>query len=108
MEDHQITAASYKPFQLQTYKAGIKDVILEVPRFINPGEDIKKAIKRRMNLCKPKALSRKFPKSFSSTADYFRQYKAINSAACLEFTNLSFSGFAMNEGPEVVYSEVDE
>lgn len=85
------------------------DELVKREVFIKPGEAPEKAIKRFMGRLKPKAAARSFPKSFKSTEDYFAQYARLNPwAACLEFTNLSTSGFAVPQGEEVIYEEVDE
>ena len=77
--------------------------------YIKPGEPPDKAIKRFMNSIKIKPEKRSFPKAFKSTADYVAQYAYMNKeAACLTFTNLSTTGFAMNEGEEVIYTEIEE
>ncbi|MET3122628.1 hypothetical protein AAKU67_002230 [Oxalobacteraceae bacterium GrIS 2.11] len=85
------------------------DELANRPTYIKPGEEPAKAIKRFMGHIKMKAPSRSFPKSFKSTADYFAQYASLNSKAhCLQFTNLSTTGFAIPEGDEVTYEEVEE
>lgn len=118
--DAQLKKASYEgvkyyplvknPNQTPGHALYVKDgKLAKRDVFIKPGEEPAKAIKRFMNSIKVKAPGRSFPKSFKSTADYFAQYAFLNSGAvCLEFTNLSTTGFAIPEGDEVIYEEVEE